>query len=483
MIVGESVEVRPCREGVAGPYTSVYRGAEPVSVITGLISGRAYDARVSVTSVTRVGAGEAGASKSFSTLAGLVYQSPDGDAVAEATVGSEGGAIFAGGGGVNIFEGGLRTDVAIRVTALPLPPPAVVVLTPAAAPAPGPAPAPPPFNASAPRPPMPPPPPTEQYRLPNGAFGAILSAASRQYVFTPHGTTFTTPVRLTLPVTIPSQLLAMTTEERVKRVRVLRKAREDDPAGWMDISGLPGAGVALEGGTVKFWVSTFSVYQVAVELMAPPPPLPPPPPSPSPPPPPYKVVCTPDELVNPIFPPPLPPSPPPEPGSAAPPPAPPAASLSSTGGINATRTNATGGANATTNGTSGDILALQPAPPAPMAYGIHNGTHIYLDCTPPSPPEAAPGNGTATSEPGVLELTLEQLILVGGLCKLHIRLTHDLEGSWFEAVYIGVSSKCEFQTCCLSNGINLVSRATSGWRAWRVRRCARVVRASWRVAR
>ena len=385
-------------------------------------------------------------SLSFSSM----YQSPDGDAVAEATVGSEGGALFAAGGGVNIFEGGLRTDVAIRVTALPSPPPAVVVLTPAAAPAPGPAPAPPPFNASAPRPPMPPPPPTEQYRLPNGAFGAILSAASRQYVFTPHGTTFTTPVRLTLPVTIPSQLLAMTTEERVKRVRVLRKAREDDPAGWMDISGLPGAGVALEGGTVKFWVSTFSVYQVAVELMAPPPPLPPPPPSPSPPPPPYKVVCTPKELVNPIFPPPLPPSPPPEPGLAAPPPAPPVASLSSSGGINATGTNATGGANATTNGTgtgtgtgtgganASDILALQPAPPAPMSYGIHNGTHIYLDGTPPSPPAAAPSNGTATSEPGVLELTLEQLILVGVVSN-QVVYSHSvdpvgLKGSWSQTV-------------------------------------------------
>jgi hypothetical protein len=55
----------------------------------------------------------------------------------------------------------------------------------------------------------------------------------------------------------------------------------------------PGAGIALEGGEVKLWVSTFSVYQVAVELMAPPPPLPPPPPSPSPPPPPYEVVCEP----------------------------------------------------------------------------------------------------------------------------------------------------------------------------------------------
>jgi hypothetical protein len=57
--------------------------------------------------------------------------------------------------------------------------------------------------------------------------------------------TCTATVRLTLPVTIPSQLLAMTTEERVKRVRVLRKATEDDPLGWSDISGSPGGAVQV----------------------------------------------------------------------------------------------------------------------------------------------------------------------------------------------------------------------------------------------
>lgn len=72
--------------------------------------------------------------------------------------------------------------------------------------------------------------------------------------------------------------------------------------------------------------------------------------------------------------------------------------------------------NATGNATGGarvlNPLALQPAPPAPMAFGIHNGTHIYLDCTPPSPPLAPPANGTTTDEAGVLELTLQQIILV-----------------------------------------------------------------------
>jgi hypothetical protein len=75
------------REGTSGAYSSVYRGAAAQGFVTGLLAGQAYDARVSVTSVSRVGAGEAGGNKSFSTLDGLVYTSAEGDMVAAATVG------------------------------------------------------------------------------------------------------------------------------------------------------------------------------------------------------------------------------------------------------------------------------------------------------------------------------------------------------------------------------------------------------------